>query len=308
MRRLAIAVIFVGSVASAAPRRPDRLEHGKVIVAGTLDAPAVVKIVRASSTKLLACYKQSVVRPSGPATVTVTFTIGAEGTVTTAAADTTTTSAGSCLAATISALLFAKPTDGQPVRVTYPLTFYPGELSDSRPSPSGLASPALVGGLRGTDITEMTGGYSVDRSGGGGGTGTIGSSVVGKGSGHGLVAGGPRSADVPSVAFGLLDVKGDLDKSIVRRYLRRTLPKLTHCYEKQLRDTPTLKGAATIRFTIGADGIVSASTATGLGNTTVETCVATVIKGIEFPKPKGNATVNVTSPLTFMLPAPPATK
>ncbi len=290
MRRLAVAVILLGGVASAAPRRPHRLEHGKVIVAGKLEAPVVVKIVRASAKKLLACYHQALVKPSGPATVTATFTIGAEGTVTTAAADHLTTSAGSCLAATIEKLQFAKPTDGQPVNVTYPLTFYPGELVGARPSPG----PTVVGGLRGTDITEMTGGYSVDRSGG-----------------HGLVAGrpsSPRRADVPSVEIGLLDVKGDLDKSIIRRYLRRTIEKLTDCYEKQLLDTPTLKGAATMRFTIGADGIVSASTATGLGSTTVETCVATVVKGIEFPRPKGNATVNVASSLTFRLPAPPAKK
>jgi hypothetical protein len=36
-----------------------------------------------------------------------------------------------------------------------------------------------------------------------------------------------------------------------------------------------------------------------MGNTDVETCIAAVIKAIEFPKPKGNNSVTVKYPLTF---------
>ncbi len=317
--RTLIAVILLGGTATAAPKSKPTLEHGEVTVKGGGETTALTKLVKKSSAKLLGCYKKALVlKPDLYGTATVTFTIGADGKVSTADAVGLTTSAGACIAATITKLRFAKPTDGQPIDVTYPLTFDPGATGGAFAS---LTASSTFGDPNGTDTTGMNGGFGFGRSGeGGGGTGwgTIGTGkygVIGHGSGTGSgygVGGGRgglrgRSTEMPTVSIGQPTTQGDLDKAIIRRYIKRNIQKLTYCYEKELLDSPTLKGTVTASFTIGGDGLVSASTATGMGNTDVETCIAAVIKAIEFPKPKGNGPVTVKYPLTFQ-PAPAAKK
>lgn len=58
-----------------------------------------------------------------------------------------------------------------------------------------------------------------------------------------------------------------------------------------------LHGTVTAAFSIGATGVVSAASATGLN--VVDFCVAEVIKAIEFPRPQRGATVHVSVPVTF---------
>ena len=102
----------------------------------------------------------------------------------------------------------------------------------------------------------------------------------------------------PTASIGQPSVQGDLDKAIIRRYIRRNLDKVTYCYEKALLARPTLAGTVATQFVIGVDGIVSSSAASGV-DPDVSTCVAGVIKTIEFPKPKGNGIVQVSYPFTF---------
>ena len=105
----------------------------------------------------------------------------------------------------------------------------------------------------------------------------------------------------PTITVGELRVTGDLPKEIIRRYLKRNLQRLRFCYEKQLAATPTLAGTVTAAFTIGADGRVGASKASGLKSPEAETCMATVIKAIEFPRPK-RGEVTVRCPITVRSP------
>lgn len=296
MRMLTVAVLLFGGTATAAPKSKPTLEHGEVTVSGTADAAAVIKVVKRSSAKLLGCYKKAlVIKPGLYGTATVKFTIGADGKVTTADTVGLTTSAGACLATTITKIRFAKAKDAKPVDVTYPLTF------DSGATVTGGAFPPLSGiGDMGPELDSPFTGSSA--GGLGIGAGRLGGGTGGTGSGYGV----GRSASIPTVTLGQLVVKGDLDKAIVRRYLKRVFPKLKWCYEKELLTTKTLKGTVTAGFTIGSDGLVSSSTATGLGNTNVETCMADLIKAIEFPKPVGKMAVTVTVPLTLELPAPGA--
>lgn len=326
MRTLTVAVILLGGTASAAPKAKSTLEHGDATVSGDLDAAVLAKVVKRSSAKLLGCYqKMLVTQPGLSGTTTVTFTIGADGKVVTAESKGLTVSAGACMAATITKIRFAKPKDGQPVKVTYPLTFEPGDtggafasLTGTGDIGSGFDDQNLYGGLTGTEAGEMTGGLG-QRGGGGTGWGTIGTGrygVIGQGSGTGSgygVGGGRggmrgRTTGVPTAKIGQPAVQGDLDKAIIRRYIKRNIQKLQYCYEKELLQTPTLKGTVTADFTIGVDGLVSASTASGIGNTNVETCIAAVIKAIEFPKPKGNGPVTVKYPFMFQPADPPAKK
>ena len=103
----------------------------------------------------------------------------------------------------------------------------------------------------------------------------------------------------PTVSLGQPTVKGDLDKAIIRRYLKRNIQKLSYCYEKELLQKPGLAGTITLAFGIAATGSVTAPTGSGV-SPAVSKCVVDVISRIEFPKPKGSL-VLVTYPITFAL-------
>lgn len=116
--------------------------------------------------------------------------------------------------------------------------------------------------------------------------------------GHGAGTGaGQGMAKPTALQFGVPVITGDYDKAIVLRYLRRNGQRLTLCYERQLESKPSLQGTVNTRFVITSSGAVTESTATGL-DPVVSACVATTIKGIEFPKPSG-AKVVVAYPLRF---------
>jgi len=187
---------------------------------------------------------------------------------------------------------------------------------------SGFDDTNIYGGLLGNEAGEMNGGFGYGRSGfgpGGGGTGwgTIGtgrygsighgsgtSSGYGVGGGRGGMRG--RAAAVPTISIGQPMVvptvasatdPGNLDKAIVRRYVKRNIQKLQYCYEKELLAKADLSGTVTTQFTITESGVVGSASASGV-DPTVSSCMAGVIKGIEFPKPKGTGGVTVTYPFT----------
>ena len=107
-----------------------------------------------------------------------------------------------------------------------------------------------------------------------------------------------RDSTVPTVSIGTPSADGDLDKAIIRRYIRRNQQKFQYCYEKQLLAKPTLSGTVQAQFFITPNGTVATSTAGGVDEG-VASCVAEVIKNIEFPKPKGGGGVKVNYPFTF---------
>jgi hypothetical protein len=179
---------------------------------------------------------------------------------------------------------------------------------------SGFDDSNIYGGLLGNEAGEMNGGFGYGRSGfgpGGGGTGwgTIGTGrygTIGHGSGTGSgygVGGGRggmrgRTAAVPTVSIGQPNAQGDLDKAIIRRYIKRNIQKITYCYEKQLLAKPGLSGTVQTQFFITPNGNVASASGSGV-DPEVANCVADVIHGIEFPKPKGGGGVQVNYPFTF---------
>lgn len=107
--------------------------------------------------------------------------------------------------------------------------------------------------------------------------------------------GSKKSSRPPAVMIGQATSQGSLDKAIIRRHIRRNIQKLTYCYVKQLQVKPNLQGTVTAKFVIGADGHVTSSTAMGV-DSTVASCIATVIGKISFPEPEGGGKVDVSYP------------
>ncbi|HEY0254378.1 MAG TPA: AgmX/PglI C-terminal domain-containing protein [Kofleriaceae bacterium] len=100
--------------------------------------------------------------------------------------------------------------------------------------------------------------------------------------------------------------QGDLDKAVIRRYIKRSIPKFQACYTKQLAAKPKLAGTVKTQFFIDPTGKVTTVKASGL-DPTVASCIGDVIKTIEFPKPKGGGGVQVNYPFTFQTDGPGTT-
>src|ERR1043166_2695771 len=106
-----------------------------------------------------------------------------------------------------------------------------------------------------------------------------------------LVAGiaNAEPAPKPALTFGTpikIEPVGELDVASLQRRFESNRAKLLACYERELRTTKGLQGTVTAQLTIDGKGAVSVSTASGLKNPRVESCMADVIKRIAFSKPK----------------------
>jgi FHA domain len=186
-----------------------------------------------------------------------------------------------------------------------------------RDSALGNDAENVLGGLVGTQIGEAygVGGLGLVGSGkGGGGTGegTIGLGNLGtigkgggggSGSGYGRGAGGlgGRRAHAPDVVPGTAQVRGSLDKEIIRRIIRRHLNEVKFCYEKELMKKADLYGRVMIQFTISGTGQVVASVVQNstMNNPPVEQCIAGAVRRWEFPKPQGGGIVIVSYPFVL---------
>jgi hypothetical protein len=93
-------------------------------------------------------------------------------------------------------------------------------------------------------------------------------------------------------------ISGDLDREIIRRHIQRRLDHLTYCYEAQLLYRPEAAGDVALSFVIEPNGHVTGVVASGI-STEIETCVAGVIRSIEFPRSAGGGSTQVSYPLTF---------
>jgi hypothetical protein len=181
---------------------------------------------------------------------------------------------------------------------------------------SGFDDAEVFGGLLGNEPGELAGGFGWGGSGSGpggdGGSGTIGlgnygtlghGSGTGQGYGTGTGRGGlrGRATPAPTVRLSVTQVNGGLDKAIVTRILRRSLGRVTYCYEKQLLVEPGLSGRLTLGFEIAEDGVIASPHATGV-NDEVASCVETALASVRFPRPS-SGTVSATASIS-MAPAP----
>jgi hypothetical protein len=141
------------------------------------------------------------------------------------------------------------------------------------------------------------------------GTGRYG--TIGNGTQVGDGWGGPRRGQgglrtrtgiTPEGIIGRPTLDGDLDKAIIKRYIKRSVDKIAYCYEKQLLAKPNLSGTVNVSFYIDPSGNVKSSNGSGVDGA-VSSCVAEVISNISFPKPKNGGGVQVNYPFNFHRPA-----
>jgi TonB family protein len=159
-----------------------------------------------------------------------------------------------------------------------------------------------VGGL-GLVGTGSGGGVTAEGSIGLGNLGTIGKGGGGNGSGYGRGAGGlgGKRAKAPDVIPGQANVRGSLDKEIIRRIIARHINEVRYCYEQELTKKPDLGGRVMVQFTIAASGQVIASVLQNstMGNARVENCTVQAVRRWEFPKPLGGGIVIVSYPFVM---------
>jgi hypothetical protein len=93
------------------------------------------------------------------------------------------------------------------------------------------------------------------------GLGNLGTIGAGCGYGSGIGCLGGRRAIAPDVVPGLAQVRGQLDKEIIRRVVRRHLNEVRFCYESELQKHPGLQGRVVADFVIASNGLVIESTA-----------------------------------------------
>ncbi len=109
------------------------------------------------------------------------------------------------------------------------------------------------------------------------------------------------------------NLRGSLDKEIIRRIVRRHIDEVNYCYEPELTKKPDLAGRILVQFTIAASGEVIASVPQNstMGNARVENCIVQAVRRWEFPKPLGGIVI-VSYPFVLTpsgpLPLPPRTK
>jgi hypothetical protein len=174
---------------------------------------------------------------------------------------------------------------------------------------SGFDDNYAKGGLLLDDGDTKKGADGFGRSGAGFGAGCGGGTSLEGKSSKGFGRRGDQQ--VPALTLGQPTVQGGLDKVIVQRFVERKQQKLLYCNERERLVKPNASGTIMARFEITPGGTVSTANASGV-DLNVASCVAQVIREIEFPEPKNGGSVQVTYPISFRLggagaaPAPPA--
>ena len=112
--------------------------------------------------------------------------------------------------------------------------------------------------------------------------------------------GNRRGGPTVEATIGQASATGDLDKDIIRRYVRRKMPRIKYCYEQAALDDPSLAGTVVTNFTIDAKGAVKNLSARGM-NSAVSSCVGEAIESIQFPKPQNGRDVDVSYPFIFRM-------
>lgn len=149
----------------------------------------------------------------------------------------------------------------------------------------------------GGDAETQLGGLGNKGTGGG----RVGTGRGAEGSGNGIIGGKARVAlrtGGPEETV----VMGSIDSDAVLAAIMAHRDEFRRCYEKEINaDHPAKAGRVGTTFTIGSTGRVNQA---GIASTTLnmsetESCILRVIKGIEFPIPRGAGIVQVSYPFKF---------
>jgi TonB family protein len=108
----------------------------------------------------------------------------------------------------------------------------------------------------------------------------------------------------PVVTPDSAEVRGSLDREVIRRVIRRHIGAVQRCYEQGLAADPTLAGRVVVSFIISPTGAVPAATVSesslsGPRSEAVTACIVTQVRTWTFPAPDGGGTVSVNYPFVF---------
>jgi hypothetical protein len=98
------------------------------------------------------------------------------------------------------------------------------------------------------------------------------------------------------------EVRGALDKDIIRRMVRAHINEVRSCYNDGLLKDPALTGRVAIEFVITGDGSVGSAFVVedNLSDAQVGQCIAKAVQTWRFPKPLGGGNVIVTYPFNLV--------
>lgn len=103
-----------------------------------------------------------------------------------------------------------------------------------------------------------------------------------------------------------VSVQGSLAPELIRQVVRAGAHDVRACYDKALSSAPALRGTATLRWVIAADGGVSSceTKSSDLHSAELEGCMCQAVKTWTFAKPRGGGVVVVNYPFVLQAPAP----
>lgn len=97
---------------------------------------------------------------------------------------------------------------------------------------------------------------------------------------------------------------GKVDRTIVKRYLRRELAKFRYCFERALQVNPGLGGVLRVQFRVLADGRVTKVRVEGVADD-IENCAAGVVRRLRLPALPAEADVRTRVTLKPVRPRAP---
>lgn len=98
-------------------------------------------------------------------------------------------------------------------------------------------------------------------------------------------------------------LKGIIDPELVDRLLNEARSQFQYCYQQELQKNSAIKGTVKIAFVIGVNAQVSSVTVTpqqgANWSNTAKSCIAGVVRAINFPEPKGGGSAAFDKNFTF---------
>ncbi len=155
-----------------------------------------------------------------------------------------------------------------------------------------IASTGIAGSKNGVNsFGTGSGGYGS----GSGGTGGLGKGVGGRG------VGGSRAAVVIATQDGALDVGGGgLTSAEINKVIHANIGKFRACYSDLIQVKPGMSGGCLVSFTIGLNGRATKSAPKNcIQDGKFKNCMASRMKQLQFPKPRGGSAVSVNYPFNF---------
>jgi hypothetical protein len=108
---------------------------------------------------------------------------------------------------------------------------------------------------------------------------------------------------VPVATLGHLELRGALDRELVRRVVHQHLNEVRYCYEQAALADHELAGRVEVQFTIEGTGLVHTAVvqSSTLHHGVAEGCITQAVRRWEFPKPQGGGVVIVSYPFVLKL-------